>query len=150
MPEVAIVQTSAAGQLPDTLDRVQLRAVGRQVIEREVLGVLLPPVPVKAGVVVFRIVGNDDHTSSASAAGRPQVAEKIPARQGVEFLSLASKEELAVAQPDRPEVAHAAPGGVVKQDRILGLRRHPHPAPRTVLLEMHFVHGPQVNPGVEA
>ena len=149
MPEVAIMQTSPARQLPNALDRIQFRAVGGEVVKRKAIGMLIPPRAVKARMVVFRVVSNDGHPSSASAAGRPQVPEKVPAGHGVELIRLAPKEKLAVAQPDRPEIADAAPRGVVKQDRILGLRRHPHPAARTVLLEMHFVHGPKVNRRVE-
>ena len=108
------MQTSPARELPDALDGVQFRAVGRQVIEREASGVLHPPCPVKAGVVAFRIAGNEDHPSSASAAGSPQMVEEFPARQGVQFFGLAPKKELAVAQPDRPEIADAPPRGVVK------------------------------------
>jgi hypothetical protein len=49
--------------------------------------VLLPPLPVKSGVVVFGVVRNDHHASSASGAGRLQVPEKLPARKGVVSVS---------------------------------------------------------------
>ncbi len=41
--KVVIVEASPAGQLPDTLNGVQLRAVGREDIARKSIGVLRPP-----------------------------------------------------------------------------------------------------------
>jgi hypothetical protein len=38
--EVSNVQASSSGQFPDSLDRIQLGAVGRKVIQSEVGGVL--------------------------------------------------------------------------------------------------------------
>jgi hypothetical protein len=47
MREVPVVQASSTREFPEALDRVQLRAVGREVIEGETIGVLLPPLPVR-------------------------------------------------------------------------------------------------------
>ncbi len=60
------------------------------------------------------------------------------------------EEEAAVAPTDRSIVAHALPGRLVKQHGVLGFGRDPHPTARTVLLKMHFVHGPEINRGIEA
>ena len=49
------------------------------------------------------------------------------------------KEELAVANPYRAIVACAAARRMGEQNRLLGLRRNPHPAARTMLLKVHFV-----------
>jgi hypothetical protein len=95
--EVSVVQTSPPCQFPDTLDGVQLRAIGGEVVEREVIGVPFPPRAVKSSVVVFRIVGNDHDTPSGSSAGRPQVPEKLPAGYGVKLICFTLKEELAIA-----------------------------------------------------
>ena len=128
MREVSIVQASATCKLPDALDGVQFRAVGGEVVEREARRVPLPPLPVKACVVVFRVVGNDHHASSGSGTGRLEVLEKLPAGEGVELFRLALKEELAIAQADGAEVPDTAPGGIMKEHRVLGFRRDPHAA----------------------
>lgn len=150
MREVAVMEAAPPREFSNALDRIQLRAVGGQVIEREVIGVRLPPLPVKARVMVFRVVGNDHDASSTSGAGRPQVLEKVPAPHGIELLRLAPEEELAIAQADGAPIPDAAPRGIMEEHRVLGFRRHPHPATRTVLLKMHFVHGPKINRGVKA
>ena len=80
MREVSIVQALAACELPGAFDGVQLRAVGWEVIEREASRVLLPPFPVQAGMMVFRVVGNDHDAASASGAGGPQLSARIQKR----------------------------------------------------------------------
>jgi hypothetical protein len=148
--EVPIVQAAAACELPDALDRVQLRAVGREVIEREASGVLLPPIPVQTGMMVLGVVGNDHDAALASGAGGLQVLEKLPAGEGVELIRLTPIEKLPVAQADGSVVDDALAGGRVKHHRVLGFGRDPHLTARTVLLKMHFVHGPKINRGIEA
>ena len=150
MRKVSIVQASATCEFPDALDGVQLRAVGGEVIESEAIRVPLPPFPVKACMVVFRVVDDDHDASSGSGAGRLQVLEKLPAGEGVELIRLAPKEELAIAQADGTEVPDTAPGGIMKEHRVLGFRRDPHAAARTVLLKVHFVHGPKIDSGIKA
>ena len=150
MREVSIVQTPAACELPDALDGVQLRAVGREVIEREAIPVLFPPIPVKAGMMVFRVVSNDHDAALTSGAGGLQVLEELPAGEGVELIRLTPIEKLAVAQADGSVIAHTLAGGRVQQHGVAGFGRNPHATARTVLLKMHFVHSPKVNYGIEA
>jgi hypothetical protein len=38
----------------------------------------------------------------------------------------------------------------MKEHRALGFRRDPHAAARTVLLKVHFVHGPKIDSGIKA
>ena len=150
MREVPVVQASSTREFPDALDRVQFRALGGEVIEGETIGVLLPPLPVKSGVVVLGVVRNDHHASSASGAGRLQILKKLPARKGVELVGLAPKTQLAVAQTDGTKVSDTAPRRIMQQHAILTFWRDPHAAARTVLLKVHFVHGPKIDSGVKA
>ena len=50
-----------------------------------------------------------------------------------------------VPQPHCAEVSDAAPRRSVQQNRVFGLRRNPHLAPGTMLLEVHFVGGPEIH-----
>ena len=144
------METASTREFPHPLRRIQLGTIRRQELQGKALGALFPPCPVKSGVVVFRIVGNHHHPSSGAGAGRPKVFPELPAGDGVELVHLSPEKESAVTQADSPEVAHALPGGVMKQNGILDLRRDPHPAARAVLLKMHFVHSPEINRGVGA
>ena len=150
MREVSIVQAPAACEFPDALDRIQFRAVGREVIKREASRVLLPPIAVQASVMVFGVVGNHHDAASAAGAGRPQVLEKPPAGKSVELIRLPPVEKPAVAQADGSVIAHAFAGGRVEQHRVLGFGRDPHLTARTVLLKMYFVHGPKINRTIAA
>jgi len=143
------METAPTREFPHTLRGIQLRAVRRQEVKGETLGSFLPPVPVESGMVVFGVVGNHHHPSRRAGAQRAKVFQELPAGDGIELAGLAPEEEFAVAQADRPEVAHALPGGVMEQNRVLGFARDPHPAARAVLLKVHFVHGPKINRGID-
>lgn len=61
-------------------------------------------------------------------------AERFPASRG-----LTGVDEFAGTQTDGIEAGHRLARGSMERHRLLDLRRHPHPAPDTVLLEMAFV-----------
>jgi len=143
------MDTKPTREFPDALRGVQFRAVGRQEVQAETFRLLLPPVAVQSGVVISGVVGNHHRLSIRASAGGTKLFQELPAGQGVELAHLTSEEELAVAQADRSIIAHALPGGLVKQHGVLGFERDPHPTARTVLLKMHFVHGPEINRGVD-
>jgi hypothetical protein len=124
--------------------------LGRQEVQGEALGFFLSPIRVESGVVIFRVVGNHHHPPSRVSADGAQVFQELPAGRSIELARLAPEQELAVAQADGPEVAHALASGVMEQNRILDFRRDPHPVARAVLLEVHFVHGPKINCGIGA
>src|SRR5208282_5126539 len=142
--------TKPTRELPDALRGVQFRTVGRQEVQAETFRRLLPPIAVQSGVVVSGVVSNHHHLSSRASAGGTKFFQELPAGHGVELARLTPEEELAVAEADRSLVAHALPGRLVKQHRVLGFGRDPQATARTVLLKMHFVHGPEINRGIEA
>ena len=144
------METASGREFPNPFREIQLGTVRGQEVEGETLGNLLPPFPVQSGMVVFGVVGNHHHPSSRAGADRAQVFQEPPAGAGVELARLTPEEELAVAQADRPEVAHALAGGMMEQNGILGFGRDPHAAARAVLWKVHFVHGPEINRGVAA
>jgi hypothetical protein len=68
--EVAIVQTTTAGELPHSLDRLEFGTVRGKEVQGKGMGVVFPPRSVQAGVVITCIV-RDDHNPSP---GRPMAA----------------------------------------------------------------------------
>ena len=144
------MNTKPTCEFPDALRGVQFRAVGRQEVQAETFRLLLSPVAVQLGVVISRVVGNHHHRSSAASAAGTKLLQELPAGQGVELARFAPEEKAAVAQTDRSLIAHAFPGGRVKQHGVLGLGGDPHATVRTVLLKMHFVHGPEINRRIDA
>ena len=144
------METEPTGEFPHPLAGIQFGTVRRQEIKGETLGSFLPPVSVQLGMVVFGVVGNDHYPSRRAGADGVKVFQELPTGHGVELARLASEEEFAVAHPDGPKVAHALAGGMMEQHRVLGFGRDPHPAARTVLLKVHFVHSPEINAEIEA
>jgi len=114
------------------------------------IGVFIPPLPVKASVVIFGVVGNHHNASSTSGAGRLKIPEKLQARKGVELVGLTPEAQLAVAQTDGTEISDTAPRRIMEQHGVLGFGRDPHAAARTVLLKVYFVHGPKIDSGIKA
>jgi len=139
------METEPTREFPDALDRVQFGAVRWQEVQRETLGALFPPLLVKPGMVVSRIVRDHRDTPCRSAAGRPQRLEKLPTGDGIELARLAPKEEPSVPQANGAKIANVIPAGMVMQDRVPGFGRDPHPTARPMLLEVHFVHRPKIH-----
>ncbi len=50
----------------------------------------------------------------------------------------------AISYADGAEISDALAGGMMVDDRVFDLRRHPHPATRSLLLKVHFVQRPEV------
>ena len=144
------MDTEPSSELPHALGRIQLRTIGRQEVKAETIRLLLPPVLVESGVVIFRIVGNDHYPSIRVHADGAKILQELPASQGVKLVGLAPEEESTVAQANGSIIAHALPRGLMEEHGVPSFGRYPHPTTRTVLLKMHFVHGPQINRGIEA
>jgi len=63
MGKVTVMSGQPACQLPDPLDRVQLRAVGRQKQQAETRDAIVAPVRMQAGMMEARIVGQHQDSS---------------------------------------------------------------------------------------
>jgi hypothetical protein len=124
------VQALSPGKLPNPFDGVEVRRVWRQIVEDQSVCMLLPPASMQPGMMIAGIVG-DHHDPARCGDGG--------AIEGLE------KDQLVIAKSNDAKIAYAAAGGMMKQHRVLGLRRNPHPAARTMLLKMHLVDGPQVH-----
>ncbi len=57
-----------SGELPNSFYGIEMGALWREVIKPKVPFVFLTPSAVKFGVVVFRVVRNDDHAAPAIEA----------------------------------------------------------------------------------
>ena len=63
-----VVDAKLSGELPDSFYGIEIGAVRWEVIKTKVRFVFLTPSVVQFGVVVFRVVGYDDHAAPAIEA----------------------------------------------------------------------------------
>ena len=63
-----VVDAKLSGELPYSFYGVEIGAVWWEVVKAKVRFVFLTPSAGKFGVVVFRVVGNDDHAAPAMEA----------------------------------------------------------------------------------
>jgi len=133
------MQTQPTGKFPDPLNRIEFRAVWRHKLKLETSFTLKTPFFVQPGMVIGSVVQNHDYPTARARTPLSQSLEKGKETLSVEagFFPLIHK--LTISQPSRPKIANAFPRRMMKQNRILYFRWHPHPTLQTVLLEMDFV-----------
>src|SRR6516225_3869020 len=146
--EVMIMEAEPSRQPPDPLDRIQIRAVGRQVTQHELRFLLHPPLGMQLSMVILGVIRNHDHPASSLTAALAQVAKKVPGGHRVKAIGFALEEKLSISQTDGPKIADPLASGMVKKDRVVHFGRNPHSGARTVLLKMNFINRPQINGGV--
>ena len=96
--KVAIVQAAPANQFPHSFDGIELRTVGRQEVQTEVVGYFIAPTFVETGVVIPSVVG-DDYSLAPSATCYPfQFPQKLPAGLGIKHSFGSRHHQFPVAQ----------------------------------------------------
>src|SRR5271154_3058343 len=143
--EVAVVSSKAPSQLPHSLDRSQLRAVGRQEQQAQLSSMAMKKVDQESCVMITSVVEHDDHAASGRLLAK-QPSEESPERGGVEDRAH-HPYELPGIRSDGTKAGHRLSSWRVPQDRILDFGRHPHAAAGTVLLEVAFIQTPQFDVG---
>lgn len=141
------MQGEAAGQLPDALYGVELRTIRRQEVELEAFGfgALLSPWLVENRVMISDVVDNERDAPTTLGCDGPPLFQEGMEGHGIEAVGFPSENEFAVSQANGPEVSHTPTTGVMQQNGLTILRRDPHAAPRSVLLEMDFIGCPEID-----
>ncbi len=93
-------------------------------------------------MVITRVVEDQYHCLSPPIMGQ-QLLKKGLEALGVELV-FAADDQTTVGFAHRAKYRHAFPRGGMKEDGVHNLRRHPHHAAGTMLLEMAFVLKPQL------
>lgn len=95
--EVDVMQAESTRQLPDALNRVEVRTIRWQKVEGKARHRLLSPSLMQERVMIFRIVDNNDHSFTASKTLLAQLLQKLPTALSVEFFLFASVNKFSVA-----------------------------------------------------
>ena len=131
-----------ASQFPNSFYRVELRAIRRQKVQLEMIGAAFAIFLVQLSIVIASIVRNGDHLFPGMATCPSELFEKFFKRFRIEFLWLPAINKFSVPKADCSEIANLIACWFMFQHWIFFLRRNPHAATRTVLLEMNFIDGP--------
>jgi hypothetical protein len=143
--EVSIMQAAASSQLPYSLDWIQFGAIRRQVVQSKIVGVFVSPRLMKQGVMVFGIVGDYNHPATGSDTDAPEALHESKESRAIELAGLTTELKSSVPQPHSTKVSNAVPCRSVQQNGVFGFWRNPHPASGAMLLEVHFVDGPEID-----
>src|SRR5690606_28191884 len=74
--KMSVMQPESAQQFPNTFDRVELWAVRRKE-EQNKVGILgSPPLEMERGVVILRVVDDDDNLATAPTSGVAKLAQE--------------------------------------------------------------------------
>ena len=133
----------AAGELPDALDGGQLRTVQRQKQQGEHGAIFSKQGREQDRVVVPGIVQHQ-YPARAARAMPQQRLQKGRERNRIER-GAQGADEFAGVQAVGLKAGDRLAGGRMEQDGILDIGRHPHAAPGAMLLEVAFVHAPELN-----
>src|SRR5919206_2510618 len=139
------MKAEPTSKLPDPLDRIQLRTVGRKEVQAQRLSIAHSPVFVENGVMVLGIVRNHNCRPPASPCDLLQGTQELEKGSSVEPLRLAAEHQLAVSQAHCSKIANTSPRRIVQEDWLLDFRRNPHTAAGAMLPEVHFITGPKIH-----
>jgi len=100
---------------------------------------MLPPIGVQFGMMITGIIGQYEYPSTCMATDLAKLFHKGPKGFCVKDFPLTAVYELSISQAYGTEVANSFSRWMLQNHRMLALRRDPHAAPRSMLLEMDFV-----------
>src|SRR5580658_28676 len=138
------MQTAPPSQLPDPFDRIEFWTIGRQKMQTKVIFDFSSPSRMQVGMVIASVVDNHHHFPAWATAAL-QFAVKIPAGAGIKHAVGLGHEQLAIFETYSPEKTDAFSRWGMEANRIFHFGRNPHAATRAVLLEVNFIHRPQIN-----
>jgi hypothetical protein len=95
------------------------------------------------------VIADDHHPTLRIAAGLAEHQEELKESLRIESTRFPPEQELAVPQTHGAKVSDALARRRMKQDGVLDLGRYPHAAARSMLLEVDFVGGPQIDGGIQ-
>jgi len=136
------METKPARQFPDALDGIQIRTVGRKVVQFKARCLGLSPGFVHFRMMILGVVTDDHDALAFLSAPLLKELQEIPETLPVKSIGLSRINKLAIAQAHGSKVSYALSSGVMQDDRALVFGWHPHPAPGAVLLEMDLVQCP--------
>ena len=143
--EVSVMSSFSPRDLPNPLDGIEFRAVGRHEFQSKSPMAVQSPFSMKLSMVVSDIVDDQHNPPSRVRADLTQVFEEAKKCLPIELVRFAAINELAIPDSYCSEISYALSCRMVKDDRAFHFFRNPHAAPGSMLFEPDLVQSPDVN-----
>jgi hypothetical protein len=111
--EILVVDAELSGEFPHSFYGIEIGAVRWKVIKAKLRFMFLTPSAVKFGVVIFGVVGNDDHAAPAIETAALKQTQEVPCGHGIKAVEFARKNEFAIPKSYCAEVANTLARGVM-------------------------------------
>jgi hypothetical protein len=136
------VNTHFASQFPDSLNRIELRTIGRQEIKAQTFPMIPQPGLQRSSMMISGIVENNHHFLLREAVAK-EMGQKYLKRLTVKIFPLLGY-QFPVLQTDSPKHPNGLVRRCVPENGIFHLGRNPHDIPRAMLLEMALIQTPKI------
>lgn len=143
--EVSVMSSFSPRDLPNSLDGVEFRAIGRHELQCKSPMAVQPPFSMKLSMVVSDVVDDQYNPPSRVRADLAQVFEEAEKCLPIELVRFSAIDELAIPDSHCSEISYALSCRMVKDDRVFHFFRNPHAAPGSMLFEPDLVQSPYVD-----
>lgn len=144
--EVSVMSSFSPRDLPNPLDGVEFRAVGRHELQRKSLMTVQSPFSMKLSMVVSDVVDDQHNPPSRVRTDLAQVFEEAKECLPVELVCFSAIDELAISDSHCSEISHALSCWMMENNRVFHIFRNPHAASGSMLFESDLVQGPDIDP----
>ncbi len=124
--KISIVGTLVSRQLPDSFNRIQVRAIRRQKIQPEDMTVFVQPRLELPGMMPTCVIYNNQHGPALSAVA-DKLRQECLERRGIECF-LRPPDKASVLRAHRAKEGHALARGRMQEHGVHVFRRYPHGA----------------------
>jgi hypothetical protein len=136
------MNTKLSSQLPDSLNRIELRTIRRQKIQPQFPPVIPQPELQQSGMMISGVIQNNHHLLVGGTMAK-EVFQEFTKSLPVEVVPLLGYQS-AIPQSDGSKHPDLFMRRSLPEDRIFDIERDPHYISRSVLLKMTLIQTPKV------
>jgi len=144
--KVSVMSSFSSRDLPNPLNGIEFRTVGRHELQRKSLMAAQPPFCMKLGMVVSDVVDDQHNPPSRVRADLAQVFEEAKECLPIELVCFSAIDELAISDSHCSEISHALSCRMMEYNRVFHIFRNPHAASGSMLFESDLVQSPDIDP----
>lgn len=144
--EVSVMGSFSPRDLPDSLNGIEFRAVGRHELQRKSLMTAQSPFSMKLSMVVSDVVDDQHNPPSRVRADSAQVFDELKECLPIELVGFSAIDEFTISDSHCSEIPYTLSCRMMEYNRVFHFFRNPHAASGSMLFESDLVQGPDVDP----